>query len=87
MDIHRSIDRKNIIGYSLFISQLKFQSYVEDDNDILIEDDILKAVIFNGGIYGTTSVLVDVGNLFGKQALKKNKFKIRTVAQETHALW
>ena len=30
---------------------------MEDDNDILIEDDIVKAISFNGGIYGTTSVI------------------------------
>ena len=54
MDIHRSTDRKNTIGYSLFISKYKFQAYVEDENDILIEDDIVKSISFNGGISGTT---------------------------------
>ena len=57
---------------------------MQDENDILIEDDILKTISFNGGIYGTTYVLVDTENIFGKRALKKNKFKIITGAQEIH---
>ena len=59
---------------------------MEDDNYILIEDDIVKAIIFNWRIYGTTSVPVDALNIFGKRALKKNRFKIRTGARETHEL-
>ena len=59
---------------------------MDDDNKILIEDDIVKDISFNGGISGTTDVLVDVENLFGKRAVKKNKFKIRTGARETHEL-
>ena len=27
---------------------------MEDDNEIIIEDDIVKAISFNGGISGTT---------------------------------
>ena len=42
---------------------------MEDYNYILFEDDIVKSVGFNGGIYGTTSVVVDKVNLFGKRAL------------------
>ena len=71
MDIHSRTDRENKIGYSLFIYQLKFQAYVEDDNDIFIEDDIVKAVSFNGGIYGNTAVPVDAENISGKKASKK----------------
>ena len=59
---------------------------MEDDNDILIEYDTVKAISFNGGIYGSTSVLVGAANLFGKRTLKKNKFKIRTGAQEKYEL-
>ena len=71
MDIHSRTDREKKIGYSLFIYQLKFQAYVEDDNDIFIEDDIVKAIRFNGGIYGNTAVPVDAENIFGKKASKK----------------
>ena len=60
---------------------------MEDDDDILIKDDILKAISFNGGISGTTSVLVDAENIFGKRSLKKHRFKTRTGAQETHKLF
>ena len=51
--------------------KLIFLSYVEDYNEILIEYDIVKAISSNGVIYGTTYVLVDAKNLFGKRALKK----------------
>ena len=33
MDIHRSTDLENVIGYSLFISQYKNHSYAEGYND------------------------------------------------------
>ena len=59
---------------------------MDDDNDILTEYDIVKAIIFNGGIYGTTGVIVDVENLFGKRDSDINNLKIRTGAQETHEL-
>ena len=59
---------------------------MEDDNDKIFEDDIMKAVIFNGGIYGTTAVLVDAESIFGKRYLKKTNFKIITRAQETHGV-
>ena len=50
---------------------IKNQSYVKYDNKILIEDDIVKAISFHGVISGTTTVLVDAENLFGKRALNK----------------
>ena len=57
---------------------------MEDDNDILIEDDIVKAIRFTGGISATTAVLVDAASIFDKRALKKINFEIKTGAQETH---
>ena len=60
---------------------------MEDENYILIEDDIVKAISFKGVISGTTAVLVDVANHFGKISLKKNRFKIRTGSRETHELF
>ena len=48
---------------------------MEDDNNIIIEDDIVKAIIFYGGISGTTSVLVDAENHFGKRSFKENQFQ------------
>ena len=53
----------------------KIQAYVKDYNEILIEDDIMKAVSFNGGIYIITALLVAASNLFVKRALKKKKSK------------
>ena len=46
----------------------KSQAYVEDDNDILIEDDILKAFSFNVRIYGITAILIDASALLSKRA-------------------
>ena len=57
---------------------------MEDDNDILIENDIVKAISFNGSISGTTDFLVDAANLFEKRYLKKKRLKTRTGAQGTH---
>ena len=57
---------------------------MEDDNDIIIEYYIVKYIIFNGGISGTTAVLVDAKNLFGKRSLKKINSKFTTGARETH---
>ena len=43
---------------------------MDDDNDILIEDDIIKATSFNGGIYETTSIFVDADAIFGNRDFK-----------------
>ena len=43
---------------------------MEDKNYILIEDDIVKAIPFNGGIFGTKAVIVDAASLFGKRSFK-----------------
>ena len=59
---------------------------MEDDNDILIEDDIVKVISFNGCIYSTTDVLVDEAALFVKIPLKKINFKIKTGAREKHEI-
>ena len=45
----------------------------------------MRAISFNGGIYGITAVFVDAANIFGKRALNKT-IKIRTGAQVTHEL-
>ena len=84
MDIHRITDIKNRIGYSLLISQLKIKAYVKYDNDITIKYDIVKDISFNAVISGTTSVFVDVVNIFGCRALKKINIKIKNGALETH---
>ena len=57
---------------------------MEDENDILIEDDIVKVISFNGCIYSTTAVLVDASDIFGNRSLDKINFKIKTGAQKTH---
>ena len=60
---------------------------MEEDNDILNEDDIVRSIGFNVGISGTTAVLVDAEIIFGKRDLKKTSFKIRTGARDTHEAW
>ena len=57
---------------------------MEGEEFILIEYNIVKAVSFNGGISGTTTILVDAKNNFVKRALERINFKIITVARETH---
>ena len=75
MDIHRSTDRKKHNWILTIHFSIKFQAYVEDDNDIIIEDDIVKAMSFYGRIYGTTAVLIDVVDLFGKGSLRGGNSK------------
>ena len=48
---------------------------MENDNDILVGDGIVKAIFLNGGISGNTTVIVDVNNLFGKKGLQRKKPK------------
>ena len=80
MGIHRSIDSKTWLDTHYSFLNLKIQAYVEDENNILIEGDIVEAISFNGGISVTTAVLVDATNIFGKISLNKKRFKIRTGA-------
>ena len=56
---------------------------MEDENDIIIEDDIMKAINVNAGVTGTTDVLVYSADLFGNTYLDKINFKIKTGAKET----
>ena len=57
---------------------------MEDYNDILIEDDVVKFISFNGGIYGTNAVIVDAAIIFVNIAFKN--IIIRTGARETYEL-
>ncbi len=52
---------------------LILKAFVEDGNDIMLEENILQAMAFRGGIAGTTAVLLDVGNLPGTSISKKFK--------------
>ena len=77
---------KTRLGTHYSFLNKKIQAYVEDENVILVEYYIVKDISFSGGIPGTTAVLVDAKKIFGKRALNKNKFKIRTGARETYEL-
>ena len=59
MDFDRITDRKKLLDNHYSFLNLNCQEFVEDDNDILIEDDIVKVISFNGVIYGTNAILVD----------------------------
>ena len=65
---------------------VQFKSYIEGDNDILIEDDIVKAMKFNGGIAGTTVVLVDATSLGNKKAINKKLNVFKTGSRSTHEI-
>ena len=45
---------------------LILKSFVEDGNEILLEENILQAITFNGGISGTTVVVIDCSRLSSK---------------------
>ena len=45
---------------------LVLKSYVEDGNIVLLEEVIFKAMSFNGGIAGTSAVLINCTELDGK---------------------
>ena len=78
--------RKIRLGTHYSSINKKIQAYVEDDNDITIEDDIVKYISFNVGISGTTAVIVDAATFFGNISSKKINFTINTGAQETHGV-
>ena len=61
-------------------------SYVEDGNNIDLEEHIINALKFCGGTVGTTGILLDC-SMFPKAALKK-KFKSKFVkTRETHDIF
>ena len=67
MDIHRSTDwEKPLDTHYSFLNKI-FQAYVEDDNDIIIDYNIVKDICFNCGISVTTAVLVGSADLFGNR--------------------
>lgn len=63
-----------------------FESYVEDGNDILTEKDIYLSLKFQGGIKGSTSILID-GSLLSanNKVLQGKSFKTKKIGvRETH---
>jgi len=56
--------------------------YVEDGYNIVLEDDIVKALLHRGGISNTTCLLLDASNLAGPVTSKK--FTAKTGARSTH---
>lgn len=62
-----------------------FKSFVEDGNDILTEEHVIDALAFDGGIAGTTGILLDCANLQGETISKKFKTsKVRS--RSTHEI-
>ena len=64
-----------------------FDSFVADGNDILTERDIYQALNFQGGILGTTTLLIDGSRISSnnKVLLTKNGFKTKKIGvRETH---
>ena len=67
-----------------------FKSFVADDNDIKTEPDIFRALQFNGGVAGSTAVLVNLTRLTGpivKKAVSKAAFKAATGSRATHDIF
>ena len=75
--------RKSKLDIHFSFLNTKFKSFVEDENDIVIEDNIAKAIAFAGSVQGTTSKLIDVFVIGSHKCLNrpftKAKNKIRFV--------
>eukprot|EP00559_Dactyliosolen_fragilissimus_P007958 CAMPEP_0184871406 /NCGR_PEP_ID=MMETSP0580-20130426/40701_1 /TAXON_ID=1118495 /ORGANISM="Dactyliosolen fragilissimus" /LENGTH=1005 /DNA_ID=CAMNT_0027374063 /DNA_START=1121 /DNA_END=4139 /DNA_ORIENTATION=- len=64
---------------------LILKSYVEDGNDVMLEEHILEAMSFRGGIAGTSGVLLNCEKLIGLAISKKFKTSI-IGSRATHKL-
>jgi hypothetical protein len=64
---------------------LIFKSYIEDGNDIMLEEQILDAISFCGGVAGTTGVLINCEKLNGSAITKKFK-STKIGSRSTHEL-
>mmetsp|Transcript_21013 Transcript_21013/g.29472 ORF Transcript_21013/g.29472 Transcript_21013/m.29472 type:complete len:980 (-) Transcript_21013:30-2969(-) len=64
---------------------LILKSYVEDGNDVMLEEHILEAMSFRGGIAGTSGVLLNCEKLIGLAISKKFKTSI-IGSRATHEL-
>ena len=66
---------------------LVLKSFVEDDNDMTLEEHIIQALGFRGGIAGTTGFLLNCSN-FTQHIIQGGKFNTSTVKRrETHDIW
>lgn len=62
-----------------------FDSYVEDGNDILTERDIFRALTFQGGIMGSSAILMDGSTISSNKKVLKKAFKSKRIGvRETH---
>ena len=64
---------------------IMLRSYVEDGHNIDLEEDIVKALSYRGGLAGTTVVLVDASDLTGK-TLHKSFHCNGIGSRETHEI-
>ena len=62
---------------------LVLKSYVEDGNDVVLEDHILEALSFRGRIAGTAVLLYNCSNLPSKTLEKKFK-SVKVTSRATH---
>ena len=62
-----------------------FKSFVEDGNDVILEEDIVSALMYRGGLAGTTAVLYNVGEIPSK--CLERKFKSSLIgSRATHEI-
>ena len=61
------------------------KSYVQDGNNIVLEEHILKALSFNGGLAGTSAILVNCSDLEGPCVTKKFRSK-KVKSRATHEI-
>ena len=64
---------------------LVFKSFVEDGNDMVLEDHIVDAISFRGGMSGTSGILLNFTNLPTSNISKQFRSKI-VKSRSTHEI-
>ena len=74
---------KSKLDAHFFFLNIKLKSFVEDDNDIVVEDNVVQEIWSLGSIKGTTTYLVDASIIGTQKLINQNvidtRIKIRSV--------
>lgn len=77
-----SKNKGDVDGHFAYVNVL-FASFCEDGNDITCEEHIFQALQHQGGIRGSTAMVVDAKGING-QTLNSEEFKCKTGVRSTH---
>ena len=76
--------RGRLDTHFLYVS-VWLKSFLEDGNDMILEDHIVDALMFRGGLAGTTAILYNIGAIPSK--CLERKFKSSSVgSRATHEI-